>query len=78
MNQFVCEPENFRMRILSNSWMNFANEKCEFAENIRRIHGNLRIDSSVMIHFISYPQISTGYSKETFNIHRELISTMFI
>ena len=27
--------------------MNFANEKCEFAENIRRIHGNLRIDSSV-------------------------------
>ena len=30
-----------------------------------------------MIHFISYPQTS-GYSKETFNIHQELISTMFI
>ena len=39
---FACEF--FRS---PNSWMNFANEKCEFAENIRRIHGNLRIDSSV-------------------------------
>ena len=41
---FACEF--FRS---PNSWMNFANEKCEFAENIRRIHGNLRIDSSVSI-----------------------------